>query len=242
MSAIEEALSTGGGGSGNADGQGAPVVLNLFNGGVLVGGAGSVPAQRWFSLVLDRPGFDQDDGSNSTSSDTTTTSTPSTTTSTSTSTLTSNSTATPSTAWSHIWPARLGIGEHVDEVAHAFSQADPNASGGNATAALEAALQPLPLVTSVDGVYTHWKTRLSGITVYQGGGLDGNGKMTPGNPTDIRLSRGVDGGAFPVAVLDSGGANVLASRAVADAIYGAWGIGMGSDGFCEWKEGSLMGC
>lgn len=218
ISAIQNTLQAAGLDS-STDGRGAPVLLNMFDPNVLLGGSANIPREQWFAIVLDRPGFtttstvinDGDDGSSTSASSASTT---------------SSASASTQTPWKHAWPARLSIGTHVDEVVHAFSNAQPGTTG-TSTAALEAALQYLPLVTTpgqgtgVDA-YTHWKTRLSGITIYLESG-----------PHDVHLSRGVDGGAFPVAVLDSGGANVFASRAVADAVYSVWGISMSDDGNCE---------
>ena len=205
ISAIENAVRTTGN-TALADGLGAPIVLNLFNPNV----QGGTPTQQWFALVLDRPGFTQDQADPSSN----------------------NASATPSIpAWSHVWPARLAIGAHVDEVVHAFAVAAGNTASPSSTTALDAALQTVPLVTTPGAgtssdAYTHWKTRLSGITIY----------MDDGSPRDVHLSRGVDGGAFPVAVLDSGGPNVLASRAVADAVYSIWGVNMSEDGNCGFNS------
>ncbi|KIM21170.1 hypothetical protein M408DRAFT_333632 [Serendipita vermifera MAFF 305830] len=217
ISAIQDSLENAGNAA-LADGRGNPVVLNMFDPTVLLGGAASEPREQWFSLVLDRPGFQEDQNQvDDTTLDATTSGT-------SSATSAAVSPSVSSVHWNHAWPARLGIGTHVDEVVHAFANAHPGTTGSS-TAALEAALQTLPLVTTPgmgtsENAYTHWKTRLSGITVY----------ADDGSLQDVRLSRGVDGGAFPIAVLDSGIPLILASRAVADALYSVWDVQMSEDG------------
>lgn len=54
-----------------------------------------------------------------------------------------------------------------------------------------------------------------------------------GQKQSITLGRGKDGGVFPTAVLGSGVQVILTSTAMANAIYGALGIGPASDGNCE---------
>jgi hypothetical protein len=108
------------------------------------------------------------------------------------------------------WPARLGIGAHVDEVVHAFSSDN-----------FDNLIQWVNLVTSATDGYTHWKARLAGLTVY-----------TDGAPNQVTLPEASDGGGHPVVVLDTGGPNWMGSKSFCDAVYGAWGISMNHDGNC----------
>ncbi|KAJ7735796.1 acid protease [Mycena metata] len=89
-----------------------------------------------------------------------------------------------------------------------------------------AALVPDPSKVEYDILYApssdgprFWKAAVRGITVYT------NDTRLP-----IKLGPGVSG-AFPSAVLDTGVPLILTTKAVADAIYGAIGIGPAADNF-----------
>lgn len=76
------------------------------------------------------------------------------------------------------------------------------------------------LVADRDGA-RFWKTSVRNVSVWVGG-----------EERVIDLPRGGSGGVFPSAVLDSGVPVILVRSALANAIYGALGIGPGSDGQC----------
>ncbi|KAG8814173.1 hypothetical protein FRC18_002085, partial [Serendipita sp. 400] len=105
------------------------------------------------------------------------------------------------------WPSRMGIGAHVDEVVHAFS--DDGFENKIQWAAM----------TSTSLGYTHWKTRMTSVTVFKDGAV-----------LDVQLPRGGDGGMQPIAALDTGGSIMLASKKICDAIYGSWGVSISEDG------------
>lgn len=106
------------------------------------------------------------------------------------------------------WPARLGIGAHVDEVVHHFASED----------AFNKAIRWTDLTATGSG-YAHWKARLTDITVYNDGLVQ-----------QVGLPRSGDSGLYPVAVLDTGGSTMLASKRICDAIYGSWGVSISEDG------------
>lgn len=64
-----------------------------------------------------------------------------------------------------------------------------------------------------------WKSNVRGLSVWV------NGEERP-----VELGRSRKGGVFPTAVLDSGVPIILTTSAIANGIYGALGIGPGSDG------------
>ncbi|THH14098.1 hypothetical protein EW146_g6193 [Bondarzewia mesenterica] len=66
---------------------------------------------------------------------------------------------------------------------------------------------------------TFWKTSIRAVTVYV------NGESRP-----LTLGRSHTGAVFPTAVLDSGVPYILTTTNIANGIYGALGIGPGSDG------------
>lgn len=69
-----------------------------------------------------------------------------------------------------------------------------------------------------------WKVSVRAITVY----VNGTAK-----PVDVGRSN--TGAVFPSAVLDSGVPLILTTSNVANAIYGALGIGPSSDGQCAFS-------
>ncbi|KAI0312251.1 aspartic peptidase domain-containing protein [Amylostereum chailletii] len=75
-----------------------------------------------------------------------------------------------------------------------------------------------PVIRSFYGAY-FWQSSVRDITVY-----------VNSQPKVISLGRSLSGSAFPVAVLDTGVPYILTTTAIANAIYGALGIGPGSDG------------
>jgi hypothetical protein len=159
LSAIQRILPSG---SGGGDQDGAAILSNLY--GL---GDGIAPTNKFFSVSLDRPGFEEAEKSK------------------------------------NAWPSRLGIGKHVEEIEHAFSEVDNN-------------LQWLGLSQTARG-YTHWMTNLAAITVWKDGAP---------NPVNIGLNS--------MAVLDTGGGNWLATKALCDAIYGSWGVSISQDGNCRY--------
>lgn len=70
---------------------------------------------------------------------------------------------------------------------------------------------------------TYWRVSLDAIT----GWVDSLPK-----PIDLGDSTTVTNVDFPVAIVDTGGSLILTTRSLANAIYGAWNIGPGSDGNC----------
>lgn len=78
---------------------------------------------------------------------------------------------------------------------------------------------------------TYWRVPLDAIT----GWVDSVPK-----PIDLGASIPVTNVDFPVAIIDTGGSIILTTRDIANAIYGAWGIGPGSDGNCMLLFSSLF--
>ncbi|KAG8804886.1 hypothetical protein FRC17_005850, partial [Serendipita sp. 399] len=74
-------------------------------------------------------------------------------------------------------------------------------------------------MTSTGLGYTHWRTRMTAVTVYKDGAV-----------LEVQMPRGGDGGMQPIAALDTGGSTMLASRRICDAIYGSWGVSISEDG------------
>lgn len=70
---------------------------------------------------------------------------------------------------------------------------------------------------------TYWRVSLDGIT----GWVDSLPK-----PVTLGTSIADNNVNFPVAIIDTGGSLILTTRDIANGIYGAWGIGPGSDGNC----------
>lgn len=64
---------------------------------------------------------------------------------------------------------------------------------------------------------------MRGVTVY-----------VDGVPKEVDLGLGKSGSVFPSAVLDSGVPVILTTTSIANAIYGALGVGPASDGNCEY--------
>ncbi|KAG6871558.1 hypothetical protein C0995_003074 [Termitomyces sp. Mi166 len=97
-------------------------------------------------------------------------------------------------------PAQLGIGRHPSFVT------DPSK------------VQYAALQSESEGTL-FWKVSVRAITVWVGG------EQRP-----VQIGRSINGAPFPSAVLDTGVPLILTTSAVANAIYGAIGIGPGSDG------------
>ncbi|KAG6872960.1 hypothetical protein C0995_004714 [Termitomyces sp. Mi166 len=97
-------------------------------------------------------------------------------------------------------PAQLGIGRHPSFVS------DPSA------------VEYASLESEREGTL-FWKVGVRAITVWV------NGEQMP-----VQIGRSSNGALFPSAVLDSGVPLIFTTSAVANGIYGAIGIGPGSDG------------
>jgi len=80
---------------------------------------------------------------------------------------------------------------------------------------------PIRSSAAIDGVW-FWKTGVENWSVW----VDGEEKP-------VTLGAGLQGGQV-TAVLDSGIPFILTSRVIADGVYGALGIGPGSDGMCKY--------
>ncbi|KAH9478959.1 Pepsin A [Psilocybe cubensis] len=98
-------------------------------------------------------------------------------------------------------PSVLGIGRHPQALVP-----DPSK------------VQYAQLVAEASGTL-FWKVGVRAITVY----VDGQRK-------EVDVGRGGAGGAFPSAVVDSGVPLILATSAIANAVYGALGVEPASDG------------
>ncbi|GJJ06271.1 hypothetical protein Clacol_000462 [Clathrus columnatus] len=102
-------------------------------------------------------------------------------------------------------PSLLTIGKHPENLIPNFDSSQ---------------IKYMDLIPSPIGD-TYWRVSLDAIT----GWIDSIPyPVTLGASTTLT---NVDG---PVAVIDTGGSIILATRAIANGIYGAWGIGPGSDG------------
>lgn len=89
--------------------------------------------------------------------------------------------------------------------------------------------------------YLHWRVPLLGVTATTWSdpqrGTGPTQQNIPLGPSVVVSTR-----SQPLAVLDSGGVAVLvASKAYADAIYGAYDIKSSSDGYCEFLAPSQNG-
>ena len=139
----------------------------------------------------------------------------------------------------HAWPSKLALGTQIPEVINALAALRTSSStttrsspplhavrqgGGNTHDPSQLAWAQILSTTSG---YLHWRTQISEIIVTDDQGIE----------RSISLSRSlVDGGRsslWPVAVLDTGGSNILMRSDLANGLYGAIGIGPASDGMCE---------
>lgn len=114
-------------------------------------------------------------------------------------------------------PSLFGIGRHPDIVM--------DTAGGETLD--PSTVQYGQVVSDMNGEFL-WKTYVRAITVY----VDGQAKP-------LALPAGTKGTSFPVAVLDTGVPLILTTSAIANGIYGALGIGPGSDGQCAFL---LLSC
>ena len=137
----------------------------------------------------------------------------------------------------HAWPSKLALGTQIPEVINALA-ALRTSSSTTARRSPHAVRQgdgnthdPSQLtwaqVLSTTSGYLHWRTQISEIIVTDDQGIE----------RSVSLSRSlVDGGRsslWPVAVLDTGGSNILMRSDLANGLYGAIGIGPASDGMCK---------
>ncbi|KAF6741479.1 aspartic peptidase domain-containing protein [Ephemerocybe angulata] len=111
-------------------------------------------------------------------------------------------------------PSLLGIGRHP-----AYITSLPDVGGKNS----EARVEYDSLVAERSGTL-FWKTGVRAVTVYV---QNANGET---ETREVKLPRAVGGGAFPSAVVDSGVPVILARSQIANAIWGAVGIGPAEDG------------
>ena len=82
--------------------------------------------------------------------------------------------------------------------------------------------------------FVHWRIELTGISATNWADPEGG---TGSTTTNIPLgpSFAESGSSSPLAVLDSGGVQILVSRrSYANSIYSAFGITASSDGLCEY--------
>ena len=105
-------------------------------------------------------------------------------------------------------PSLLSIGRHPSSLVPGF---DPS----NATF--------MDLIASSSGD-PFWRVSLESITAW----IDGVPK-----PVTLQRSSVVGNTGFPVAIVDTGGSAILATREIANGIYGAWQIGPALDGNCQ---------
>lgn len=107
-------------------------------------------------------------------------------------------------------PSLFGIGRHPDIIMDTAGGATLDPSK----------VQYGEVVSDVNGEYL-WKSDVRAITVYVGG-----------QAKPLTLPMGTKGTPFPIAVLDTGVPLILTTTAIANGIYGALGIGPGTDGQC----------
>ena len=139
----------------------------------------------------------------------------------------------------HAWPSKLALGTQIPEVISALAALHTNPSTttrrspppnavrqGNANSRDPSQLTWAQVLPTTSG-YLHWRTQISEIIVTDDQGIE----------KSVSLSRSlVDGGRlslWPVAVLDTGGSNILMRSDLANGLYGAIGIGPASDGMCK---------
>lgn len=106
-------------------------------------------------------------------------------------------------------PSLLGIGRHPSGIVSDPSQ-----------------IKYAALQSEQSGDF-YWKAGISALTVYV------NGEAKPVRLTSASASGGPIG--QPTAVVDSGMPIILATPDIANGIYGALGIGPGSDGQCKYS-------
>ncbi|KAF5311220.1 hypothetical protein D9611_013048 [Ephemerocybe angulata] len=111
-------------------------------------------------------------------------------------------------------PSLLGIGRHPEYITSL-----PLVDGKTS----EARVEYDSLVAERSGTL-FWKTGVRAVTVY----VQNDGGVT--EVREVTLPRAVGGGAFPSAVVDSGVPVILARSQIANAIWGALGIGPAEDG------------
>lgn len=166
-------------------------------------GEPNAPTNRSFAISLSRPGFDNRNMS-----------------------------------W-HAWPSKLALGTQIPEVIDALAALRISSSTttrrspplhtvrqGDGNTQHPSQLTWAQVLSTTSG-YLHWRTQISEIIVTDDQGIE----------RSVSLSRSlVDGGRsslWPVAVLDTGGSNILMRSDLANGLYGAIGIGPASDGMCK---------
>lgn len=102
-------------------------------------------------------------------------------------------------------PSLLGIGQHPPQIVDDPSRIQYSTVVSDPTATL------------------FWKASVRGITVY-----------VDGEPRRVDIGHSNTGGAFPIAVIDSGVPFILTSSKVANAIYGAIDVHPAQDGSCKY--------
>lgn len=81
--------------------------------------------------------------------------------------------------------------------------------------------------------FVHWRIALSGVSATTWSDPE-NGVGPTVTNVPLGPSFAESGTSSPLAVLDSGGVQILVSRrAYADSLYGAYGVSASSDGLCE---------
>lgn len=120
--------------------------------------------------------------------------------------------------WSDRIPSLLGIGRHPAFIQSLLAQ--------------RRTIEYSTLVAERSGTL-FWKTSIRDISVW-------TNRTGVVERHEVELGRGVMGSVFPTAVLDSGVPLILTSSAIANAIYGAVGVGPGSDGQCKLYVSSAV--
>lgn len=106
-------------------------------------------------------------------------------------------------------PSLLGIGKHPSNLVPGF---DPSKIAYS------------ELISTSRSGDTFWRVHVMNITAW-----------VDGVPKSVQLGRStaLPTSLYTVALVDSGGPNILANVDIVNGIYGAWGIGPGQDGNCE---------
>ncbi|KAJ2924878.1 hypothetical protein H1R20_g12217, partial [Candolleomyces eurysporus] len=122
-------------------------------------------------------------------------------------------------------PSVMTIGRHPSFITSSTQSVTPSTIGTSTSDSsgdgrnLEADVEYDTLLAERSGTL-FWKTSVREVVVY-----GANGERL-----DVELGRGVMGGVFPSAVLDTGVPRILATSRIANAIYGAVGVTPAEDG------------
>ena len=119
-------------------------------------------------------------------------------------------------------PSVLGIGRHPsNDLLSSSSSLSSDSGDGDALTIDPTQVMYGGVLGESSGVH-FWKAELRGIAVY----VDGERR-------EVDIGQSATGSVFPEAILDSGVPYIIATPAIANAVWGALSIGPAGDGNCE---------